>query len=45
MRVEEIRYSILPMEYPLTSAEEIAIVYNIKTQDNYKLAFNNISIY
>ena len=45
MRVGEIRYSVLPMEYPPTSAEGIAIVYNIETQDNYELAFNNVSIY
>ncbi|CAB5366793.1 unnamed protein product [Rhizophagus irregularis] len=31
MRVGEIRYSVLPMEYPPTSAEGIAIVYNIET--------------
>ena len=46
MRVGEIRYSILPMEYPPTSAEGIAIVYNVEAWDNHDLAFNNIrSIY
>lgn len=43
MRVGEIRYSVLPMEYPSTSAEGIAIVYNIETWDNYEQAFNNVS--
>jgi hypothetical protein len=43
MRVGEIRYSVLPMEYPPTSAKGIAIVYNIETWDNYELAFSNVS--
>jgi hypothetical protein len=43
MRVGEIRYSVLPMEYPPTSAEGIAIVYNIETWGNYELAFSNVS--
>jgi hypothetical protein len=43
MRVGEIRYSVLPMEYPPTSAEGIAIVYNIETWDNYEQAFSNVS--
>ncbi|CAB4417119.1 unnamed protein product [Rhizophagus irregularis] len=42
MRVGEIRYSVLPMEYPPTSAEGIAIVYNIETWDNYEQAFSNM---
>ena len=42
MRVGEIRYSALPMEYPPTSSEGIAIVYNIETWDNYESAFKNV---
>ncbi|EXX50481.1 hypothetical protein RirG_270430 [Rhizophagus irregularis DAOM 197198w] len=45
MRVGEIRYSVLPMEYPSTSAEGIAIVYNIETWDNYEQAFNNMQYF
>jgi hypothetical protein len=44
MRVGEIRYSALPMEYPPTSSEGIAIVYNIETWDNYESAFKNVRV-
>ena len=43
MKVGEIIYSVLPMEYPPTSVEGIAIVYNIETWDNYELIFSNVS--
>jgi hypothetical protein len=43
MRVGEIRYSVLPVEYPPTSAEGITIVYNIETWDNYELSFSSVS--
>ena len=42
MRVGEIRYSALPMEYPPTSSEGIAIVYNIETWDSHDSAFNDV---
>ncbi|CAG8614968.1 14540_t:CDS:2, partial [Funneliformis mosseae] len=42
MRIGEIRYSTLPMEYPPTSLEGIAIVYNIETWESYESAFNNM---
>jgi len=44
MKVGEIRYYALPMEYPPTSPEGIAILYNIKTWDSYELAFSNVRI-
>ncbi|CAG8680543.1 12861_t:CDS:2, partial [Funneliformis mosseae] len=42
MRIGKIRYSTLPMEYPPTSLEGIAIVYNIETWESYESAFNNM---
>jgi hypothetical protein len=45
MRVGVIRYSALPMEYPPTSSEGIAIVFsNIETWDNYESAFKNVRV-
>ena len=44
MRVGEIRHSALQMEYPPTSPEGIAIVFNIETWDNYESAFDNVRI-
>lgn len=44
MRVGEIRYSTLPMEYPPTSPEGIAIVYNIENWDSYESAFKNVRL-
>ena len=44
MRVGEVRYSALPMEYPPTSDEGIAIVYNIETWDSYESAFSNVRV-
>jgi len=44
LRVGEVQYSALPMEYPPTSNEGIAIVYNIETWDSYESAFNNVRV-
>src|ERR1044072_8502182 len=44
MRVGEVRYSAFPMEYPPTSLEGIAIVYNIEGWDSHEPAFNNVRI-
>src|ERR1044072_3334485 len=44
MRIGEVRYSAFPMEYPPTSLEGIAIVYNIEGWDSHEPAFNNVRI-
>ncbi|GBC36380.2 hypothetical protein GLOIN_2v1785279 [Rhizophagus irregularis DAOM 181602=DAOM 197198] len=43
LRVNEIRHTIFPMEYPPTSLEDIAICYNIENWGSYEPAFKNIS--
>ncbi|CAB4413407.1 unnamed protein product [Rhizophagus irregularis] len=42
LRVNEIRYTIFPMEYPPTSLEGIAVCYNIENWGSYEPAFENI---
>jgi hypothetical protein len=43
LRVNEIRHTIFPMEYPPTSSESIAICYNVENWDSYEPAFENVS--
>ncbi|RIB11369.1 hypothetical protein C2G38_2250197 [Gigaspora rosea] len=42
LRVKEIIHLLLPMEYPPTSEDEIAIVYNIEAWNNSEAFINNI---
>ncbi|CAB4396483.1 unnamed protein product [Rhizophagus irregularis] len=41
LRVNEIRHTIFPMEYPPTSLEGIAVCYNIENWGSYEPAFEN----
>ncbi|KAF0532601.1 hypothetical protein F8M41_011102 [Gigaspora margarita] len=45
LKVNKIIHSILPMEYPPTSEDEIAIVYNIEAWNNNSEAFMSIIQY
>ena len=44
LRVGEIRYSALPIEYPPTSEQGIAIVFNIESWESYDAFFDNVYI-
>jgi len=45
LRVKEIVHNVLPMEYPPTSEDGIAIIYNIEAWDNFEAFTDNVSIY
>ncbi|CAG8856470.1 2700_t:CDS:2, partial [Gigaspora margarita] len=40
--INEIRYSPIPIEYPLISLKGTAIIYNISGWNNYNTAFSDI---
>ncbi|CAG8832054.1 10346_t:CDS:2, partial [Gigaspora margarita] len=42
LRVGKIRYSALPIEYPPTSEQGIAIVFNIESWESYNIFFDNM---
>ncbi len=43
LRIKEIIHNILPMEYPPTSEDSIAIIYNIEAWDSFEAFTDNVS--
>jgi len=43
LRIKEIIHNILPMEYPPTSEDGIAIIYNIEAWDSFEAFTDNVS--
>ncbi|CAG8805178.1 13291_t:CDS:2, partial [Cetraspora pellucida] len=41
LHTNRIIHSVLPIEYPATSKDDIATIFNISSWDNYIDAFNN----
>ena len=42
-KIKDIRHSLVPIEYPATSSEEIAYIFNVENWSDPKAAFHDVS--
>jgi hypothetical protein len=43
-QIQDVRYSLLPIEYPATSDEGIAYVFNVEQWDNVNSIYGDVSL-